>query len=130
MLILTIFFPKKCNFEKFSTSESEKYGEIFSQFFCRQGKKSFFFGRIFTYECTFIDYVYCNLLLGYRTPVQTTFGPGGSVVTSSSSNSTSFGPPPPVPGPGSRPPSQGFLPGHPLVKDVQRPFGSEYYVSR
>ena len=104
-------------------------GKFFHNFL-PTGEKIIFFGRIFTYECTFIDYVYCNLLLGYRTPVQTTFGPGGSVVTSSSSNSTSFGPPPPVPGPGSRPPSQGFLPGHPLVKDVQRPFGSEYYVSR
>lgn len=71
-----------------------------------------------------------GLSSGYRTPVQTTFGPGGSVVTSSSSNSTSFGPPPPVPGPGSRPPSQGFLPGHPLVKDVQRPFGSSQELNR
>ena len=56
---------------------------------------------------------------GYRTPVQTTFGPGGSVVTGPGS-----GPAPP-PGPGSRPPSQGFLPGHPLVKDGHRPFGSK-----
>ena len=39
LLILKIF-PKKCNFEKFSTSESEKYGESFSQFFRRLGKKS------------------------------------------------------------------------------------------
>ena len=30
MLILTIFSQKKCNFEKFSTSESEIYGESFS----------------------------------------------------------------------------------------------------
>ena len=49
---------------------------------------------------------------GYRTPVQTTFGPGGSVVTG--------------PGSGQAPHSQGFLPGHPLVKDGQRPFGSKY----
>jgi len=27
------FFPKKCNFGQFSTSEGEKMGEIFSQFF-------------------------------------------------------------------------------------------------
>jgi len=33
------FFTKNSNFEKFSTSESEKNGEIFSQFFRRQGKK-------------------------------------------------------------------------------------------
>jgi len=34
------FYPKKCNFGKFSTSES---GEIFSQFFRLPGKKIFFF---------------------------------------------------------------------------------------
>ena len=28
------FIPKKCNFGQFSTSKSEKYGDIFSQFFC------------------------------------------------------------------------------------------------
>ena len=53
-----------------------------------------------------------GLSTGYRTPVQTTFGPGGSVVTG--------------PGSGQAPPTQGFLPGHPLVKDGHRPFGSEY----
>ena len=42
MLILAFFFQKKCNFEKFSTSESEKYGETFSQFFRWLGKKSKF----------------------------------------------------------------------------------------
>ena len=37
------FFPKKCNFKKFSTSESEKYGESFSQFFfAHLEKKSIF----------------------------------------------------------------------------------------
>ena len=41
MLILKKNFPKKCHFEKFSTSESEKYGEIFSQFFAGQGKNDF-----------------------------------------------------------------------------------------
>ena len=33
------FFPQKCNFGQFSTSENEKYGEIFSHFFYGQGKK-------------------------------------------------------------------------------------------
>ena len=35
------FFPKKCNFEKFSTS-----GETFSQFFCRPGKNLNFWQNI------------------------------------------------------------------------------------
>ena len=39
------FFLKKCNFEKFSTSESEKYGKIFLP----AGEIIKFFGRIFTY---------------------------------------------------------------------------------
>ena len=32
MLISTIFSKKKCNFGQFSTSETEKYEDIFSQF--------------------------------------------------------------------------------------------------
>ena len=43
------FFPKECNFEKFSTSVSKKYGESFSQFFHNCGKSQFFC-RIFTYD--------------------------------------------------------------------------------
>ena len=46
MLILTIFFPKKCTFEKFSTSESEKYGEIFLP----TKEEIKFLSRIFTYD--------------------------------------------------------------------------------
>ena len=42
------FFPKKCNIEKFSTSESENYGEVFHNFFADQGRNNFL-GRIFTY---------------------------------------------------------------------------------
>ena len=48
MLILTIFFSKKCNFWQFSSSESEKYGETFEQFLMAREKIDFF-GRIFTY---------------------------------------------------------------------------------
>ena len=43
------FFQKKCKFEKFSTSESEKYGETFSQFFLLTREEIKFFGRQFTY---------------------------------------------------------------------------------
>ena len=43
------FFPKECNFKKFSTSVSKKYGESFSQFFHNCGKSQFFC-RIFTYD--------------------------------------------------------------------------------
>ena len=37
---------KKCNFGQFSTSESEKYGEIFHNFFVGQGKNRFFWQNI------------------------------------------------------------------------------------
>ena len=40
------FFPTKCNFEKFSTSESQKYGESFSQFFGDWGNNNFFWHNI------------------------------------------------------------------------------------
>lgn len=57
-----------------------------------------------------------GLSSGYQTPVQTTFGPGGSVITTSTSSSTSSHPAQ----------AAGFVPGHPLVKDGHRPFGSNH----
>ena len=53
-----------------------------------------------------------GLSSGYQTPVQTTFGPGGSVITTSSSGHPAQ--------------ATGFVPGHPLVKDGHRPFGSNH----
>ena len=46
--LLDVFscFPKKCNFWQFSTSESENYGEIFSQVFRWPGKNRFFWQNI------------------------------------------------------------------------------------
>ena len=41
------FFPKKCNFGQFSTSESEKYGKIFSQFIRQPGKNKFLWQNIY-----------------------------------------------------------------------------------
>jgi len=65
-----------------------------------------------------------GLSSGYQTPVQTTFGPGGSVITtSSSSSSSSSGPSQPGQAPG-------FVPGHPLVKDGHRQFGSSQELNR
>ena len=40
------FFPKKYNFEKISTSESENYGEVFHNFFADQGRNNFFWQNI------------------------------------------------------------------------------------
>ena len=62
-----------------------------------------------------------GLSSGYYTPVQTTFGPGGSVVTTHSTNSNSSNS-------NSSQANQapGFVPGHPLVKDGHRPFGSNH----
>jgi len=42
MLILTIFSQKNCNFGQFSTSESEKYGEIFFTIFSLVWEKIIF----------------------------------------------------------------------------------------
>lgn len=58
-----------------------------------------------------------GLSSGYRTPVQT---PLSSSAISTPGQST-------LP---NRPPSQGFAPGHPLVKDGHRPFGSSQELNR
>ena len=61
-----------------------------------------------------------GLSSGYQTPVQTTFGPGGSVITTSSNSSNSNS------NSGHANQAPGFVPGHPLVKDGHRPFGSNH----
>ena len=41
-MLLWQYFPKKCNFRQFSTSESEKWEEIYHNFFEDWGKINFF----------------------------------------------------------------------------------------
>ena len=46
--MLIFYFQKKCNFGQFSAFESEKYVDIFHNFFLNREKLDFS-GRIFTY---------------------------------------------------------------------------------